>query len=183
MKREGRNLSRSSTQHINFQPFGQNLVASPHLAARRLKTAVFVFSSYFFLETCVAKNQSPVICVVVSLCRTLCNPMDYTICQASLSFTISWSLLKLMSIELAMPSNHLILCRPFSSCPQSFPASKFSPVNWLFTSGSQSIGASASGSALPMNIHGWFPLSLTGLISMLSKGISRVFSSTTVRKN
>ena len=70
-----------------------------------------------------------------------------------------------------------------SSCPQSFPASRSFPVSWLFTSGDQSIGASASASVLPMNIQGWFPLGLTGLISLLSKGLSRIFSSTTVRKH
>ena len=72
-------------------------------------------------------------------------------CQASLSFTISWSLLKLMSIELVMPSKHLILCGPFFSCPQSFPASRSFPMSQLFASGGQSIGVSASTSVLPMN--------------------------------
>lgn len=61
MEREGRNFLRSSTQDISFQPFGQNLVTSPHLAARRLRTAVFVLSSYFLLERCLAKNQGPAI--------------------------------------------------------------------------------------------------------------------------
>ena len=75
-----------------------------------------------------------------------------------------------------MPSNHLILCIPFSFCPQSFPASGSFPKNGLFASGGQSIGASAS--VLPMNIQGRFPLGLTGLISLQSKGLSRVFSST-----
>ena len=69
----------------------------------------------------------------------------------------------------------------FSSSHQSFPASGSFPVSWFFTSGGQSIGASASTSALPMNILGWFPLGLTGLI-LLSKRLSRVFSSTTVQK-
>ena len=69
---------------------------------------------------------------------------------------------------------------PFSSCLQFFPASRPFPMNQLFTSGSQSIGASASASVLPMNIQGWFPLGWTGLISLKSKGLSRVFSSTTV---
>ena len=101
--------------------------------------------------------------------------------QASLSFTISQSLLKLMSIESVMPSNRLILCHPFS-CLQFFPASGSFPISWLSTSGNQSIGASASSSVLPMNIQGWSPLGLTGLISLESKGLSRVFSSTTVRK-
>ena len=67
---------------------------------------------------------------------------------------------------------------PFSSCPQSFPASESFPMSQLFTSGGQRIGASASPSVLPMNIQGWFPLGWTGWISLLSKGLSRVFSST-----
>ena len=72
---------------------------------------------------------------------------------------------------------------PFSSCPQSFPASVSFPKSWLFTSNGQSIGASASASVLPMNIQDWFPLGFTGLISLQSKGPSRVFSSTTVQKH
>ena len=71
----------------------------------------------------------------------------------------------------------------FSSCPQSFPASRSFPVSQLFASGGQSIGASASASVLPMNIQGWFPLGLTGLITFLSKRLSRVLSSTTVQKH
>ena len=66
---------------------------------------------------------------------------------------------------------------PFSSYLQSFPASGSFPNRWLFTSGGQSIGASVSASVLTMNIQGWFPLGLTGLISMLFKGLSRVFTS------
>ena len=69
---------------------------------------------------------------------------------------------------------------PFSSCPQSFPASGSFPMSRLFTSGGQSIRASASASVLPMNIQGWFPLGWTGWISFQSKGLSRVFSNTTV---
>ena len=68
---------------------------------------------------------------------------------------------------------------PFSSCPQSFPASASFPVGQLFASSGQSIGVSASTSALPMNIQSWSPLVLTSLISLLSMGLSRVFSSTT----
>ena len=71
----------------------------------------------------------------------------------------------------------------FSSCPQSFPASGSFPMNWLFASGGQSTGASASASVLPMNIQGRFPLGLTGLISLLSKGLSIVFSNTIVQKH
>ena len=100
--------------------------------------------------------------------------------QASLSITNSWSLLKLMPIESVMPFNHLIF---FPSCLQSFPASGFFPMSWFFTSGGQSIGASASALVLPMNSQGWFPLKLTGWISLQSKGLSRVFCSLTVWKH
>jgi len=72
---------------------------------------------------------------------------------------------------------------PLSSCPQSFPASGLFPMSLLLTSGGQRIGASASASVLPMNIQGRFPLGLTGLISLQSKGLSRVCSSTTVWKH
>ena len=102
--------------------------------------------------------------------------------QASLSFTIFWSLLKLMSIELMMPSNHLILCHPLLLLPSIFPSIRvFS--NGLFTWGSQSIRASASSSVFPMNIQDWFLLGLASLISVQSKGLSRVFSNTTVQKH
>ena len=72
---------------------------------------------------------------------------------------------------------------PFSSCPQSFPASRSFLENQLFASGGQSIEASASASLLPMNIQNWFPLGWTGWISLKSKGLSRVFSNTTVQKH
>ena len=72
---------------------------------------------------------------------------------------------------------------PFSSCLQSFPASGSFPMSQFFTSGDQSIRASASASVLPMNIQDWFPLGLTGWISLLSKGLSRAFSNTTVQKH
>ena len=72
---------------------------------------------------------------------------------------------------------------PFSSWLQSFPASRSFPLSRLFTSGGQSVGALASLSVLPMSTQGWFPLGLTGLISLQSRGLSRVFSSTTIRKH
>ena len=90
--------------------------------------------------------------------------------RASLSFTIFQSLLKLMCIELVLPSNHLILCHPFLLCFQSFLASGSFPMSRVFES--------ASVSVLPMNIQVWFPLGWTGLIS---KGLSRVFCSTTIK--
>ena len=89
--------------------------------------------------------------------------------QASLSLTTSQGLLKLMSIELVMPSNHLILC-PLLLLPSIFPSIRvFSWVN--SASGDQSTGASTSASVLPVNSKSWFPLGSTGLISLLSKGL------------
>ena len=89
-------------------------------------------------------------------------------------------LLKLISIKLVMPSNHLILCHPLLLLLSIFPSIRvFSSESILC----QSIGASASASVLPMNIQYWFPLGLTGLISVQSKGLSRVFYNTTVQKH
>ena len=104
-------------------------------------------------------------------------------CQASLPITNSRSPPEPMSIESVMPSNHLILCRSLSSCPQSFPASESFQMSQLFASGGQSIGVSASTSDLPINTQDWSPLRWTGWISLLSKGLSRVFSKTTVQKH
>ena len=100
-------------------------------------------------------------------------------CQASLSITNSWSLLKLMSIRSVMPSNHLILCCPLCLLPSIFSSIRV----FSNESGGQIIGASSSVSVLPMNIQDWFPLGLTGLISLQSKRLSRVFSNTTVQKH
>ena len=102
--------------------------------------------------------------------------------QASLSFTISqrcWN-----SCPLSQWCHLTILSSvvPFSSCLQSFSASGSFLRSRLFASGGQSIGTSTSASVLPKNIPGWFPLGLTGLISLQSKGLSRVFSNTTVQK-
>ena len=91
-------------------------------------------------------------------------------CQGSLSITISWSLLKSMPTESMMPSNHLILCHPLLLPPSIFPASGSFPTSQFFTSGSQSIGVSASASVLPINIQDWFPIGLTGRISLQSRG-------------
>ena len=100
--------------------------------------------------------------------------------QASLSFTNSWSLLKLVCIEAWCHPTISSSVIPFSSCPQSFPASGSFPLSQLFASGSQSIGVSASASVLPRNIQELSPLGWTGWISLLSKGLSRIFSNTTV---
>ena len=103
--------------------------------------------------------------------------------QASLSITNSQSSLNLMSVESVMPSSHLILCRPLFSCPQSLPASGFFPMSQFFAWGSQSTGVSALASFLPKNTQGLSPLEWTDWISLQSKGLSRVFSNTTVQKH
>ena len=104
-------------------------------------------------------------------------------CQALLSFTISKNLFKFMSIESAMLSDHLVLCHPFSFCLQLFlPPGSFA-MTQLFASGGQNIGVSASAPVLPMNSQCLFPLRWAGLISLQSKGLSRVFSSTTIWKH
>ena len=103
--------------------------------------------------------------------------------QASLYITNSGSLPKLMSTESVMPSNHLTLCRPLLSQLQSFPASESFPMSQPFASDGRSVGVSALTSVLPMNTQDWSPLEWTGWISLQSKGLSRVFSNTTVQKH
>ena len=104
-------------------------------------------------------------------------------CQASLSITNSRSSLKLMCIESVMQSAISSSVVSFSSCPQSLPASGSFPMSQLFAWGGQSIGVSASASVLPMNTQDWSHLGCTGLITLLSKGLSRGFSNTTVQKH
>ena len=130
------------------------------------------------------------------MCVTLWTPTH----QASLSFTIHWSLPKPMIIKSMKPSSHHILCCPLLflpsrshpaiassvvpfSCLQSFPASGCIKVSQLFKTGGQSIRVSGSASVLPMNIQDWSPLGWTGWISLQSKGLSRVYSNTTVQKH
>ena len=100
----------------------------------------------------------------------------------SLSITNSQSLLKLMSIESAIPSSHLILCCPLLFSPSIFPSNRSFPMSQFFTSSGQSIGVSPSASVLPVNIQDWFPLGWTGWMSLQSKGLPRVFSNITVQK-
>ena len=112
---------------------------------------------------------------VAQSCLTLCNPMD---CSMT-GFPVLHQLLELaqnISIELLMPSNHLILCHPFLLLLSIFPASRYFPRSQFFASHGQSIGALASPSVLLMNIQDLFPLGLTALISVQSNGLSRVFS-------
>ena len=148
----------------------------------------FIHSYSLWILLALTLSVTPLVQVTIvivqslSLARLFVTPWTAG-CQASLAFTVSQSLLKCMSIELAMPSNHLILCHPLLLLPLIFPNIRvFSNelafhIRWPKY---QSFGASASVSVLPMNIQGWFPLGLTGLISLPSKGLSRVFSSSAV---
>ena len=103
--------------------------------------------------------------------------------QGSQSIINSWSLPKLKSIESVMPFSYLILCRLLLLLPSILPSVKVFQMSQFFTSSGQSLGVSASASVLPMNTQDWSPLGWTGWISLQSKGLSRVFSNTTVRKH
>ena len=119
---------------------------------------------------------------VAQSCLTLCNPMH---CSTP-GFPVHHQLPELAQTCPLRQGCHWTISSsviPFSSCLLSFPASGSFLMSQFFASGGQSIGASASASALPVNIQNWFPLGLTGLISLRSKGLSRVFSNTTVQKH
>ena len=93
-------------------------------------------------------------------------------------------LLKFMSIELVMLSNHLLLCCPLLLLPSIFSSSRvYFPMSQHFSSGGWSVGASILASVLPLKIQGWFPLRLTSLNHLQFKGLSRVFSSSTIQKH
>ena len=121
-------------------------------------------------------------CSVAKSCLTFATPWTAAR-QASLSFTVSWSLLKLMSVVSMMWSNHLVLYRPLLLLPSVLPSIRgFSNESARRISWPKYWNLSFSISQL-VNIQGWFPLGLTGLISFLSKGLSRVSSSTTIQKH
>ena len=103
--------------------------------------------------------------------------------QAFLSIANSQSLLKLVPVESVMPSSHLILCLPLLLLPQIPPSIRVFPMSQLFACGGQNIGVSASASVLPVNTQDWSPSGWTGWISLQSRGLSRVFSNTTVHKH
>ena len=118
----------------------------------------------------------------VQSCPTLCNPMDCSKPEL-LSIANSWSLFtSCPSIQWCYPTISSSAV-PFTSCLQSFPASGSFQMSQLFTWGGQSSGVSAWASVLPMNTQVWSPLGWTGWISLQSKGLSRVFSNTTVQKH
>ena len=133
----------------------------------------------------VIPNGGKLSSVSLSVQSLSCFPLFVTpwteACQASLSITNSWSLLKLMLIESVMPSNHLILCCPLLLLPSIVPSIRSFPMSHLFASGGQGIGVSAS--VLPMNTQDWSPLGWTGWISLQSKGLSRGLSNSTVQNH
>ena len=134
----------------------------------------FCFFFFFLATSCSLWDLSSLRCLQPDSLqhgRLSCPPLSPRVCSDS-CLLIRWCYLTISSSG-----------TPFSFCLQSFPASGFFPVSQLFVSGGQSIGASASASVLAMNIQGWFLLELMSLISLLSKGLSRVFSSTTIWKH
>ena len=151
-------------QSVGSQRIGHDLATQQQLS--------YTYMIFFLWHGGVVQSLSHV--------QLLATPWT-AICQASLSFTISWSLLKLMSIESVMSSNHFILSRPLLLLPSIFPSIRVFSNESILCSRCQSIGTSAS--VLPMNIQDWFPLELTGLISLQSRRLSRVFFNTTVQKH
>ena len=124
----------------------------------------------------------PQVSSVTQLCLTLCNPMDY----CTPGFPVYHQLPELNQTHIQSRWCHLTVSSPvipFSSCLQSFPASGSLQMSQFFTSGAQSIGVSASASVLPMNFQGWSSLGWAGWISLQSKGLSKVFSNTTIQKH
>ena len=119
---------------------------------------------------------------VAQSCPTLWTPW-IAARQASLSITNSRNWLKLMPIESVVPASHLILCRPLFLLPPISPSIRVFSNESTFAWGGQSTGVSASASVLQMNTQDWSPLGWTGWISLQSKGLSRVFSNTTVQKH
>ena len=103
--------------------------------------------------------------------------------QTSLSFPISWSLFKVMYFESVIPSNHIILCCSLLLLPSIFPSIRVFSNESVLHIMCPKYWALVSALVLLMNIQGWFPSGLTGLISMLSKWLSRVFSNTTIQKH
>ena len=138
------------------------------------------FISVFCLEALVVVVQSlSLVWLLVTLWTAAC--------RGSLSFTVSWSLLKFISIELVILSNHLVLYHPLLLLPSIFPSIRVFSNELTLHIRDQSIGASTwlllNNNNLPMIIQGWFPLGWTDLISLQSKELSKVFSSPTTQKH
>ena len=154
------------------------IVWPPIILGYSFPQVLWSFVIIFFLMRSIMRDN----CSVPKLCPIVCDPMNCsTPCFPVLHYLPEF--VQIMSIESMMPSNQLILWCPFSSCLQSSSAYSYFPVSQLSASGDQSIGVSTSAWVLPMNIQGWFPLGMTGLISLWSKGLSRVFSRATINSS
>ena len=162
-------------------PFSLIHVCFIYIEAMWLNAVTFRISTFFWWTKLLSFSSVQFSCSVVS--DSLRPHESHTARQASLSITNSRSLIKLMPIELVMPSSHLILCRPLLLLPPSHPASGSFPMSQLFSWGGQSTGDSASASVLPVNTQDWSPSGWTRWVSLQSKGLSRVFSNTTVQKH
>ena len=171
----------------------QNCIAKKQRLCLQLSVLLFYFiledrrifpsniQSWFIIST--SKSVHLIVVVFQSLSYILlCNPMDYSPPGFPALHYLP-EFLRLMSIESVMLSNHPIFCCLFLLLLSIFPASGSFPMSQLFASAGQNIGTSASASVLLMNIQDWCPLGLTGWISLWSKGLSRVFSNTTVQKH
>ena len=158
----------TSTPVTRSQPLSSGLIV-PLASSRPLHHPLGILPTWYVV-------------VVQSLSHVqLCNPMDCS--TPGFPITISWDLLKIMSIESMISSTHLSRCHPLLLLPSIFPSIRvFSFESTLHIRGPK-YGVSVSSSVLPMNIQGWFPLGWIDWISLLSKGLSKVFSNTTVQKH
>ena len=148
-----------------------NHLQGPNKTKNETEATQFHLKQSYVLKCCSVTQSFPI----------LCDPMDYS----KPGLPVPHHLLKFAQVHVHSISDAIHQSHPdtlFSFCPQSFPASGTFLLSWLFKSDDQNPGASASTSVLPVSIQGWFPLRLTDLI-MLSKGLSGIFSSTTVRRH
>ena len=172
----------TSGAQSDFHSRCQREILSSFWQAEKRKIHFEMHQSTLFFLTRTADGRSCFSSVQSLSCVWLFATPWTAACQASLSITNSLSLLKLMSIVLVMPSNHLILCHSLLP-PSIFPSVRVFSNSQFFIAGGQSIGVSASASVVPMIIQDWFPFGWIGWISLQSKGLSRVFFNTTVQNN
>ena len=161
-------MTTGKTIALNIQTFISKVMALPFNMLSRFVIVFFQFNLFSSFSS------------VTLSCMILWTVWPAA-CQASLFITNSWSYSNSCPLSQWCHPTISPSVIPFSFCLQPCPASGSFLMSWLFTLGGQSIGSSASASVLPMNIQDWFPVGLTGLSSLLSNGLSRVFSSTTVR--
>ena len=170
-------MSRLCSKPSNSFPFQFKPRSLTGLLGHQRSTCPYPLTYYTLASESIQMNCRP----VTQLCLTLYDPMD---CSTP-GFPVHHQLPELAQIHVHWVSDAIQQSHPvvdLSSCLQSFPTSESFLMSQFFASGGQKIGVSASASVLPMNIQGWFPFGLTDLTSLKSKGLSRVFSSTTIQK-